>query len=66
MAAALLDKVIGNPTIGDESTVNSPTEEKEGVLRARDCLNEFLNVLNEIEKHYSWGDITGSEATQDA
>lgn len=56
IASALLDTVAVNSE-SDSKPNQLPTEPSNSVLRAQSFLLEFLSVLSDIEKHYSWSDV---------
>jgi len=56
IASALLDTVAVNSEPESKSS-HLDTEQSNSVLRAQGYLIEFLSVLSDIEKHYSWSDV---------
>jgi hypothetical protein len=60
IASALLDTVAVN-TENDDKSGQMDSEQSNSVLRAQGYLIEFLSILSDIEKHYSWDDVSDSE-----
>jgi len=60
IASALLDTVAVN-TETDDKSLQMDAEQNNSVLRAQGYLIEFLSILSDIEKHYSWGDVSDGE-----
>lgn len=55
IASALLDAVAVQPD--DDKLGSGASDLSASVARAQGYLIDFLSILSEIEKHYSWGDI---------
>jgi hypothetical protein len=60
IASALLDTVAMNSSIESDTNKSSSQqmnpEQNNSVLRAQGYLIDFLTILSDIEKHYSWTD----------
>jgi hypothetical protein len=59
IASALLDTVAINSSIESDTNKSSSqqqmnSEQNNSVLRAQGYLIDFLTILSDIEKHYSW------------
>jgi hypothetical protein len=60
IASALLDTVAVGPEIQGKINLLD-TEQSNSVLRAQGYLIEFLSILSDIEKHYSWSNVNENE-----